>query len=225
MRARVFQRPDADAATPLLFALFNALEYQGANEWFTPPAGLDFRLVCAESGLPPAEFCDNQATDYYISGVSAVKRCEHRRAVFISPDSAVSYCGSCLPANGYIKASYQNFPPELLAFYESEHIVHARIPEHNPACSRIFGDRPPAITSPVHNKTYIVERGENQKLMLSCTATSDVKTVYWYINDRFIAADAPGKSVFFVPQNGEIKISCSDDKGRNADVRIRVEEQ
>lgn len=215
----------ADAATPLLFAIFNALEYSGANEWFTPPVGLDFRLVCAETGLPPADFCTNQVIDYYIPGISATRRCEHRRMVFISPDSAISYCGSCLPANGYIKADYPNLPPELIAFYESEHISYPKIPEHNPDCSRIFGEHPPVITSPVNNKTYIIERGEDQKIMLSCTANNDVKTVYWYVNDRFVGSESVGKPVFFAPQPGEMKISCSDDKGRNADIRVRVEER
>lgn len=213
----------ADAATPLLFAIFNSLEYAGSNEWFAPPKGLDFRYVCAESGLLPADFCHNLTMDYYIPGISSNKRCEHRKTVFISPDSSVGYCGECLPENGYIKADYPSIPPELTAFYESEHIAYQKIPEHNPNCSRIFTDKPPAITSPVNGKIYIVESGEDRKIMLSCSANNDVKRVYWYINDRFLISENSAKSVFFIPPSGDVKISCSDDKGRNSNIYIRVD--
>ncbi len=215
----------ADIATPLLFAIFNTLDYAGSNEWFFPPKGLDFRYVCSETGRLPADFCSNQVMDYYIPSKSDSKRCEHRKAVFIAPDSSISYCGSCLPENGYVKAFYQNLPPELIAFYESEHISYSKIPNHNPNCNRILTEYPPAITSPIGNKTYILERGEKQELMLSCAASNDVSTIYWYINDKFIASAKPGKSVFFTPVSGEIKISCSDDKGRNTDIYIHVEER
>ncbi len=213
----------ADAATPLLFAIFNSLEYAGSNEWFAPPKGLDFRYVCSETGHLPADFCHNLTMDYYIPGVSSNKHCEHRKKVFISPDSSVSYCGECLPENGYVKADYTNIPPELIAFCESERIACQKIPEHNPNCIRIFRDKPPAITSPVNEKTYIVERGEDSKIMLSCIANNDVKKVYWYINDRFLMSENSGKSVFFIPPLGDVKISCSDDKGRNSNIYIRVE--
>ena len=69
----------ADVASPLLFDLFNALAYNSTNEWFAPPASLDFRLVCAETGLVPGEHCDNQLIDYYLPGTSNSRRCQHQQ--------------------------------------------------------------------------------------------------------------------------------------------------
>jgi penicillin-binding protein 1C len=49
-----------------------------------------------------------------------------------------------------------------------------------------------------------------------------VAKVYWYINNAFYkSADAHARS-FFMPGEGPIKISCTDDKGRNRDIWIRV---
>ncbi|MFL5731369.1 MAG: penicillin-binding protein 1C, partial [Cytophagaceae bacterium] len=49
----------ADIATPLLFQLFNSLDYNSSNNWFTMPKGLDFRYVCPETGKVPESFCQN----------------------------------------------------------------------------------------------------------------------------------------------------------------------
>ncbi|MBI3259910.1 MAG: penicillin-binding protein 1C [Ignavibacteriae bacterium] len=212
----------ADAATPLLFDIFNSLEYNSDNSWFERPASVDFRLVCSESGLPPNDYCENQIIDYFIPTISTNRKCEHLKTVFISADENFSYCTSCLPENGYKRKEYPNLEPELISFYESEHIGYIKIPSHNPGCSRIFSDRMPTISSPVNGKTYLLERGEDQKIMLSCTADNEVKVVYWYINDRFFQSADAGAKVFIAPPEGQVKISCSDDKGRNSNIRVTI---
>ena len=43
-----------DAATPVLFALFNTLTRQDTHRWFTGPEQLKMREVCALTGAPPS---------------------------------------------------------------------------------------------------------------------------------------------------------------------------
>jgi penicillin-binding protein 1C len=49
-----------------------------------------------------------------------------------------------------------------------------------------------------------------------------VGKVFWYINDQFYKTGDAGTRQFFIPQEGPVKISCTDDKGRNRNVWIRV---
>ena len=58
--------------------------------------------------------------------------------------------------------------------------------------------------------------------MLSCNAASDVARVYWYINNRFYKTAQGKEKIFFMPEAGQNKISCTDDKGRNRDININV---
>jgi penicillin-binding protein 1C len=51
---------------------------------------------------------------------------------------------------------------------------------------------------------------------------NDVHKVYWYINDQFFKAGEAHDRQFFIPEEGPVKISCTDDKGRNRDIWIRV---
>ncbi len=219
----------ADVASPLLFDLFNALAYNSSNEWFAPPASLDFRLVCAETGLVPGEHCANQLIDYYLPGASTSRRCQHQQEVLVSADGAYSYCRACAPAAGYRRALYPNVLPEVLAYREAQGQPTRRLPPHNPDCRLVRGtsaDSPEAapllaITSPAAHAEYVLDAAD-QQLLLSCAAAGEVRQVYWYVNDQFLRAAKATERVFFRPPLGEVKISCADDHGRNVDVRVLV---
>jgi len=212
----------ADMATPLLFEIFNSLDYNSGRSWFHQPDDLDFRLVCSASGNVPGDNCSDQVIDYFIPKISSAQKCSHLKPVYVSANENFSYCTSCLPANGYKQKMYENLDADLISYYESERIAYKKIPVHNPNCSRVFNSKPPLITSPVDKKEYIIEQGQNQQLMLSCNADNEVKTVYWYINDRFYKSCASTERIFFAPGTGPMKISCSDDKGRNTNILIKV---
>ena len=127
-----------------------------------------------------------------------------------------------MPQSGYQKKFYDNLPPELVSFYESENIPYEKIPPHDPECTRTFTADAPVITSPTDGMKYILEENSGQQLMLSCNADNEVKTVYWYVNNKFYKKASAHDHVFFSPTAGEAKISCTDDKGRNTNVTIAV---
>jgi penicillin-binding protein 1C len=212
----------AGIATPLLFRVFDAIDRNASTEWLSPPASLKFRLICNETGKLPNDYCHDEVMDYYIPGVSSVERCNHLIDAWLSPDGQMSYCTSCLPASGYKTQSYPNIPADLAAYYESNHIAYQKLPPHNPNCSRVFEGHAPVITSLTNKLNYIIVDKESQQLQLLCTAANDVRQVYWYINDKFFGSAAPGQKLFFTPASPRIKISCTDDKGRNTDIEIMV---
>src|SRR5450631_247586 len=74
----------ANTATPLLFKIFNTIDYDGGEQWFTKPASLDERMVCSETGLLPGEYCKNLILGYFIPGVSSSRTCAHIQEVLVS---------------------------------------------------------------------------------------------------------------------------------------------
>ncbi|RDC61809.1 penicillin-binding transpeptidase domain-containing protein [Adhaeribacter pallidiroseus] len=212
-----------DSATPLLFDIFNTIDYNSANDWFAAPPGLAQRSVCTATGLPANTFCQNRVLDAYLPGISPVAKCTHLKPVMVSENQQFAYCTTCLPESGYLQKWYPNYTPEILAFYEAEHIPYEKIPAHNPQCSRIFSEFAPVITAPTSNMEYLLERAEKQKLMLHCNTHNEVKQVYWYINDQLLQAVPVNQNLFFTPEKaGKYKISCLDDQGRNTDSYITV---
>ncbi len=219
----------ADVASPLLFDLFNALAYNSPNRWAVPPATLDFRLVCAETGLVPGEHCPNQLIDYYLPGTSSARHCEHQQEALVSADGAISYCRACVPAAGFRRQLFLNPLPEVLAFRETQGLPGTRLPPHNPTCRLVRSNEDGAgaalaITSPLDHAEYVLDRQDKQQMLLSCAAGSEVRQVYWYVNDRFLRAALATERVFFRPPSGTVKISCADDHGRNVDIQLQVQE-
>ena len=212
----------ANVATPLLFTVFNTIDYDDDAAWFAKPRDCDVRMVCSETGLPPDDFCKNLVTDYFIPLVSTAKKCDNRQEVFLSADGKISYCRSCLPPAGYKKKWFTVIPPEMKEYYDANHITYEAIPPHNPECEKVFKEGAPMVTSPANGSEYLINRKDPEPLLLRCRVTNDVAKVYWYINDKFYRAGEAGGKEFFMPDEGPVKISCTDDKGRNRNVWIRV---
>ena len=225
----------ANTATPLLFQIFNAIDYNSGKGWFTVPKGnLALRQICPESGDVPNEFCRSRAVDYYIMGVSRAQRCQHLKPVYTNPSGTVSYCVHCLPEQRgsmpvYVTRFYPNLAPELIAHYENRHIPYDRIPPHNPACERVFAAEASAnallISSPNDGSEYFIDPENPSDLQLACQAPNDVQTVYWYLNDKLFRKAKPTEAVFFKPRPGVWTIACADDRGRNTSIRIMVKKQ
>jgi penicillin-binding protein 1C len=212
----------ANTATPLLFKIFNTIDYDSDREWFQQPKDCDIRMVCSETGLPPADHCTNTVSDYFIPLVSSTQTCNNMQEVVLSADEKIAYCKTCMPAAGYKKKWYKTVTPDMQHYFEERHIAYQAIPPHYPGCERLFKDGAPAITSPKSGSEYLLSKKKPEPLQLACNTGNDVSKVYWYINNRFYkAADAKTKQ-YFVPEEGPVKISCTDDKGRNRDVWIRV---
>lgn len=212
----------AEKASPLLFKVFNAIDYNSETEWFHTPAGLSFRAVCPETGLIPSEYCESDIIDYFIPGVSSMKVCEHIKVVPVSIDSTISYCTSCKPKTGYIEAQFPNLSAEMITYYETNNIKYLKIPPHNSECERLMSGDAPVITSPVNENEYYLDTEDEMQIMLSCHAANDVEKIYWYINKKFYRATNTNEKIFFEPPEGKVQISCSDDKGRNRNINIYV---
>lgn len=212
-----------DTATPLLFSIFNTIDYNSPNQWYTAPPSVGTRSVCAQSGLPGNNFCQDLVVDTFLPGISTAAKCAHLKQVPVSLDGKYAYCTTCLPPENFRKAWYPNHDPEILTYFMTQHLPYEALPPHNPACSRIFQQYAPVIVSPTAGMEYLLEKADRQKLMLECNAYNEVKKVYWYVNDKFLQAAASHERVFFEPDRaGKIKISCVDDQGRNTDIQVTV---
>ncbi len=212
----------AKTATPLMFEIFRILGSAG-NDKFIKPDGLYTRQVDQETGLLPGEYTTHTVDDLYIPLVSSSEISNNYSKIFVSMDETVSYCSDCLPEGNYKEKVYKRIPPDLASYYEKYSLNYEKIPAHNQECPRIFSGKPPVISYPVAGQEYLLQKSGDSRIMLQCFTANDVQDVYWYINDKFYTKARNDEKIFFRPNNkGKIKISCSDDMGRNSDIEINV---
>jgi penicillin-binding protein 1C len=212
----------ANIATPLLFKIFNTIDYDSDVEWFAPPKDCEQRQVCSETGLLPAEQCTSLVMDEFIPLISPTKQCSNLQEVLLSADEKISYCKSCVPESGYKKKMMKIVEPDMQAYFSESGISYEKIPPHNENCEVIFKGNAPSITSPTNGSEYLISKKNPEPLQLTCKTASDVSKVYWYIDDKFFKACHPADKQFFIPTEGPVKISCTDDKGRNRNITIQV---
>ncbi|RYY95916.1 MAG: penicillin-binding protein 1C, partial [Chitinophagaceae bacterium] len=213
----------ANTATPLLFRLFNSIDWGGGGEWFTPPADVEQRTVCPESGLPPGPHCSTTVMDAFLPLVSSTVACSHLKEVAVSPDGTMSYCGGCVPATGFTRKLFRTVPPEMQEFYAARHQPFDRVPPHNPDCETLQRGDGPLIVAPLNGTEYFLEDRNPEPLQLSARAGSDAVRLHWYINDRYYRSTAPGEKQFFLPEGeGPVTIACTDDKGRSRSIVIQL---
>jgi penicillin-binding protein 1C len=212
----------ANTATPLLFKIFNTIDYDSEGDWFTPPEGIGQRQVCPETGRVPGLLCTGRVLDYFLPLYSSTQPCAHLEEIRVAPDERLSYCSQCAPETGYKRKAFRVLPPDLQAFYTASGTALEAVPPHNPACEKIFKGEGPKITAPRDGSEYYLSARNPEPLQLAAAVSGDVGRLHWYINDRYYKSAAAGEKLFFLPEEGPVKISCTDDKGRNRDIRIQV---
>ena len=212
----------ANTATPLMFRIFNTIDYDSDASWFTKPEDCDIRQVCSETGMPPSDRCSHVISDYFIPLISSSIKCRNMQEIIVSADDKVSYCKTCAPAAGYRKKTYKMIEPDMQAWYNENKIAFEAIPMHNPECEVIFRGNAPAIVSPSNGTEYLINKKDPEPLQLSCKTSNDVSKVFWYVNNQYYKTGTAADKQFFVPEEGRVKISCTDDKGRNRDIWINV---
>jgi len=217
----------AEMAVPLLFELFNSIDYKTGYQtnkepWFQKPNDVEEREVCSETGLLPSKYCKSLITDYYISRVSPNKRCNLYKPVYVSKDEKISYCTECLPDSGYKIVAYPNYDPELTLWFLKNKIPFKRPPPHNPYCTAMFPGDGPKILSPSAGYDYYIEKGSKEQIMLMAASDPSVAMQYWYINDKFYAKTKSGNKLFFTPVEGPVKITCLDNLGRKRTITTDI---
>ena len=180
------------------------------------------RLVCPETGLPPSDRCQGRVSDYFIPMVSPNGTCRHQTEIMVSVDEKVSYCNLCFPKTGYKKKWIRNVAPEMQEFFAGQKISFEKIPPHNPACEKVFHEGLPQILLPADGTEVLISRSDPEPLQLKCRTPTDVSRVFWYINNQYYKSCEAGSLQYFIPEEGPVKISCTDDRGRNKDVWINV---
>lgn len=217
----------AEVAAPLLFDLFNKVD-NGKGGWFTPPATVATRQVCALSGQQPGRYCQNLVTESYLTDRSPDQECRFHRAYLVDPRS-----GHRLPphyaslSRHAVEKAYVQWPPRIAAWMEANGYPVERIPPLIPDWQRLQPGQAPIIRSPSENYTYQLREGialEFQKICLEAAAANDVHQLYWFIDGKLVGTVQPGEKLFYLPVPGKHRLVCQDDQGRSSEMRLVIGE-
>lgn len=211
----------AKAAAPVLFDIINAINHTSQREIIPQPPDIEIRKVCAESGKLPGKYCGNLIEDYYAIDKSSNQLCDIHKEFYVSLDESCFYCTTCLEDHRHNTKVYEDYPAELLTYWNVIGKYYNGAPAHYAHCPRLFNGDGPKIESPSDNMTYYIT-DIKQSISLSASAGIEVKRFSWYIDDEFYKNTAAGEKIFVHFQEGRRKVSCVDDKGRMSSVKFSI---
>ncbi len=215
----------AEAAAPILFALFNALIAPSENQWFVKPGDVARRQVCSLSGMPMSSYCTSSKEELYIPGISPSKPCEVHREIYVDVETGKRLCSHCRIGRKYEQRIFEIHPPEIATWLQRNGHHVPNIPEHYPNCSKVLAGKGPVIHSPSANCEYKIRQGieaQYQKILLDASVSSGTKRIFWFLDNQLIFAGKPTEKVFIPPVTGKHHLVCIDDVGRSTETTLTI---
>jgi penicillin-binding protein 1C len=216
----------AEAAAPLLFEIFEAIGNGQSAGWFSQPEDVATRSVCALSGQPPNSDCPVTVTELYLPGVSPVAPCTIHKMILVDSTSGYRLCRFCSAGKKVVERVYEDWPPKLATYFAQSGKLAMAIPEHNPECTGTYAGEGPVIVSPNDDAVYVLRQhipANEQEIALEASASAGAHELFWFIDGELFKQAKPGEKVFYAPEVGTHKLTCSDEEGRSSSLTLRVE--
>lgn len=215
----------AEAAAPILFALFTTLSGEKSEQWFNEPEGLKTRLVCSLSGLPLSQHCPASIEDVFIPGVSSVRVCHIHKTIQVDSITGERLCSSCRPGRHFHEEKIAVFPASVATWLKANGFAIPVLPIHNPNCKRPIAGSHPIILSPTRDTVYQIRSNipiEHQKIRLSASVSGDTQDVFWFLNGELIYKGEAVDTTFLTPTVGKHKLTCVDGAGRSTNLLLTI---
>lgn len=218
-----------NVAAPLFFELIDAIKHERGpipSIEKRPEAMHLVRVeVCKASGLLPTRYCRDTEKTWFIPGKSPIKSDTTYREVAIDKNTGLRTCH--FNENTRFEV-YEFWPSDLLKIFKQAGIQRRSPPPYEPNCT-LNGNIgiSPQITSPQTELSYILRANSTQNTQIPLTAVTDadVASLYWFINDTYLAKTRPDQSFLWTAKAGKFVIRVVDDHGRSdaRDISIQMD--
>lgn len=216
------------AAGPLFFDIADSLSKSLPMPYSPegPPPGLNVAQVdvCAPTGDLPGRHCPQTERAWFIPGVSPIKVSEVHRAVRVDNVSGLRTCR--FDSETTHEEVFEFWPSDILALYRQAGVAIRKPPSWMPECEmdvRSTAGLAPRITTPVSGLTYHARLSESDDaLPLQAVTDTDAESLFWFVNDRFMARVDKDETYFWQPAPGQHVVLAVDDLGRSGSQTVRV---
>ncbi len=198
-------------AAPPAWDIFRSLYPSGTGPWFEPPPEIKTRMVCAASGCPPNEWCPQLVPDYYMQGVSTFQPCPVHR-----------------PATASVESDAGLNQPEIVEVWPVAVAAFLQATRSGAGAVAPNPTRKPGlkIVSPAAGSVFRYDptvNAQSQQLALSVAVADPNATVWWFVDDRLLAAQPAAQTMFWPLQAGRHALACADAAGSGDRIEITVE--
>jgi len=211
----------AQAAGPLMFDVFRALErkgWDGRYGWFSEAKReLVPEKVCSFSGYPPSPACPHTKEVLVLENSHPYLKCPFHREFVVERESGHRVC----PFKTYEKGETLRRSFLVLPTAVREVLGKGNPPSFGPDCYLPSGAKL-RILSPQPGATYVLSPGIRGADRLVFQAISGVGKIYWFCDGKFLGTSSSGEAVRFSLPPGPHRILAQGEEGDSSSVKIRV---
>ncbi|MGK0367571.1 MAG: penicillin-binding protein 1C, partial [Thermoproteota archaeon] len=214
------------AAGPLFFEIIDALKpFTPEEDELRYSEKLVEIKVCTLSGKIPSKDCPHKKKALFWTGVSPIDQCNVHRKFTLSQETGLR---TCLSSKGrtYDKI-YEVWPMPIHNIYRKLKFAQKLPPSFDPLCKLeekiAFKSRDIKIISPQNGVEYQYREGDKKHdLYFDAWADSDTKSLFWYLDNKFIGKSKNSESFVWNSKPGTYLLQVQDDRGNVALRTLKV---
>ncbi|MDR3490811.1 MAG: penicillin-binding protein 1C [Gammaproteobacteria bacterium] len=207
-------------AAPLLFDIIDAINTQTGPLPIVVKHPEQMHLeqvsVCRASGMLPTRYCHDTELTWFIPGKSPIKTDTIYREIPIDKKTGLRTCHSDKNTRFEI---YEFWSSDLLKIFKQAGIQRRIPPLLNSSCVNAQNNNgiDPQITSPQTELSYVVRSDTtyNNPIVFSATADADVESLYWFVNETYVAKTQRDQPFLWHAKPGSFIVRVADDHGRS----------
>lgn len=209
------------SAAPILFDVFDMLP---KSDWFLKPLD-EFREieVCVDSGFLATNICPTK-TISIPTKENYVKACPYHQMVHLDREQQYQVNSSCESIGNIVSKPWFVLPPIQEFYYKKTNASYKSLPDFRNDCRSenalvmdfIYPKNGAKITL---TKNF---KGTINELVLQLAHAKNNTTVFWYIDDVYVAQTSEFHEIAVLPKAGNRKITVVDELGNDAVVWITI---
>jgi penicillin-binding protein 1C len=200
-------------AAPVMFELFSLLPYKG---WFSEPVNELIDVpVCRQSGYRAGIYCRDIDTLKIPYTCKTTPSCSFHQMIHLSPDERYRVNSNCASISEMVHKTWFVLPPIQEWYYKNKHNDYKVLPPFGPGCGQEEIPSMELIYPRDVVRIYIPIQldGSRSRVVFEAAHRRPETSIYWHLDDQFIAVTQYIHQVELLPSNGWHIITLVDEQG------------
>jgi penicillin-binding protein 1C len=210
-------------AAPILFEVFNLLPN---SDWFEKPFDELVNIpICSKSGYRANEYCEIKDTVFVQQAGLKTTPCPFHFWVHLDNSETFQVNTSCEILPNMIHKSWFVLPPLMEFYYQKKDPFYKKLPNFRQDC---LGDNIATMDFivPKENTTFYLTKDfdeQQQGVIFKLAHSNPSATVFWYLNNTYIATTKNIHEIEIKPKKGTYKVLALDEFGNEIYRKIQIE--
>jgi penicillin-binding protein 1C len=210
-------------AAPVLFEVMNLLSQSG---WFETPYDDLVKLeLCKKSGHIAGPYCNETDSAFVSPAGRTTILCPYHQLIHLSNDRKFRVNSDCYEIKDMKHEPWFILPPAQEWFYRRRDAFYKELPSMHKSCVGNDEIRQMQIIYPGHGSIIYIPReldGSRGKVVFEAAHRNPEKTIYWHIDDQFIAATNQFHEISVLALKGIHLLSLVDEDGNSQNLKFEL---